>query len=979
MYSRKPYDGTSRKLILAFDVGTTFSGISYCIVDPGEIPVIRGVSKFPAQEHVGGSNKIPSIMYYDKGGKVQAVGAETQQPRIIEKASKEEWVLLEWWKLHLRSKHIEASHFSDADLPPLPEGKPAVEVLGDFMRYLFDCAKAYIKESHATIMWDSLGDRIEFILTHPNGWEGPQQQQIRKAAELAGLIPAGEEGQSRVHLLTEGEASLHFCVTNILTSETFSAMPIACTDESEEDDGGNASEYQGVIIIDAGGGTVDLSAYSMKLSPTSFREIAPAECRLQGSVFVTYRAHAFLRALLANSKYGDEETLKRMADIFDKTTKLQFRNASEPQYIKFGTIRDKELPYNIRSGQLKLSGQDVAKLFQPSVEEIIAAFEAQRKAASMPISCVFLAGGFAASDWLHSGLSKHMSSLGITFCRPDQHVNKAVADGAVSYYLDRLVSTRAARFTYGIPCDHTYISYDPEHASRSFFAKGTEVSEQQEFRHAFYREQADLSGCESIEDEIVAYRGTLERPLWMDEEEGDFTHHYNSLQPRRRPYGSGIYYTLNYDVIMLFGLTELKAQISWQENVRFCVRQRRRFPAQEHVGGSNKTPSTMYYDKEGKVQAVGVETQQPHIIEKAGKEEWVLLEWWKLHLRSKHLEDSHFSDADLPPLPEGKLAVEVLGDFMRYLFDCAKAYITESHTRGSIIRDLLVGGIEFILTHPNGWEGPQQQQIRKAAELAGLVLAGGDGQSRVHLLSEAEASLHFCVTNILTSDRFSAMPIAWTDEPDDVDRGIAPESKGVIIIDAGRRTVDLSAYSMKLSPTSFREIAPAECRLQGSVFVTYRAHAFLRALLANSKYGDEETLKRMADIFDKTTKLQFRNAGEPQYIKFGTIRDRELSYNIRSGQLKLSGQDVAKLFQPSVEEIIAAFEAQRKAALMPISYVFLTGGFAASDWLHSSLSKYMSSLGITFCRPDQHVNKAVADGAVSYYLDRFVSVRARFT
>ncbi|KAI6030474.1 hypothetical protein F5J12DRAFT_902965 [Pisolithus orientalis] len=603
MYSRKPYDGTSRKLILAFDVGTTFSGISYCIVDPGEIPVIRGVSKFPAQEHVGGSNKIPSIMYYDKEGNVQAVGAETQQPYIIEKAGKEEWVLLEWWKLHLRSKHIEASHFSDADLPPLPEGKPAVEVLGDFMRYLFDCAKAYIKESHATIMWDSLGDRIEFILTHPNGWEGPQQQQIRKAAELAGLIPAGEEGQSRVHLLTEGEASLHFCVTNILTSETFSAMPIACTDEPEEDDGGNASEYQNVIIIDAGGGTVDLSAYSMKLSPTSFREIAPAECRLQGSVFVTYRAHAFLRGqtfdpLLANSKYGDEETLKRMADIFDKTTKLQFRNAGEPQYIKFGTIRDKELPYNIRSGQLKLSGQDVAKLFQPSVEEIIAAFEEQRKAASMPISCVFLAGGFAASDWLHSGLSKHMSSLGITFCRPDQHVNKAVADGAVSYYLDRLVSSRAARFTYGIPCCHLYNPYDAEHASRistaftvlsgdlwlpkgfgSILTRGTEVSEQQEFRSEFYREQADLSGCKNVRVDIVAYRGTLKDPLWMDEEaelytklctiNADTSKLTSNLQPFQRPSGLGVYYTFSFDVVMLFGLTELKAQISWQENVRF--------------------------------------------------------------------------------------------------------------------------------------------------------------------------------------------------------------------------------------------------------------------------------------------------------------------------------------------------------------------------------------------------------------------------
>lgn len=116
------------------------------------------------------------------------------------------------------------------------------------------------------------------MLTHPNGWEGPQQQQIRYAAELGGLVPAGEEGQSRIHLLTEGEASLHFCVTNVLTSDAFDTTPILCSGEPEEGLEEPQPDRQGVIVIDAGGGTVDLSAYSMKLSPTSFKEIAPAEC-----------------------------------------------------------------------------------------------------------------------------------------------------------------------------------------------------------------------------------------------------------------------------------------------------------------------------------------------------------------------------------------------------------------------------------------------------------------------------------------------------------------------------------------------------------------------------------------------------------------------------------------------------------------------------------------------------------------------------
>ncbi|KAG2148057.1 hypothetical protein DEU56DRAFT_783918, partial [Suillus clintonianus] len=41
------------------------------------------------------------------------------------------------------------------------------------------------------------------VLTHPNGWEG-QQQQVRRAVEIAGLISSKEE-QSHVHLLTAGD------------------------------------------------------------------------------------------------------------------------------------------------------------------------------------------------------------------------------------------------------------------------------------------------------------------------------------------------------------------------------------------------------------------------------------------------------------------------------------------------------------------------------------------------------------------------------------------------------------------------------------------------------------------------------------------------------------------------------------------------------------------------------------------------------
>ena len=43
--TRTPYTGTSRKLVLAFDIGTTFSGAAYVLLDPGYVPDIKPVMR----------------------------------------------------------------------------------------------------------------------------------------------------------------------------------------------------------------------------------------------------------------------------------------------------------------------------------------------------------------------------------------------------------------------------------------------------------------------------------------------------------------------------------------------------------------------------------------------------------------------------------------------------------------------------------------------------------------------------------------------------------------------------------------------------------------------------------------------------------------------------------------------------------------------------------------------------------------------
>jgi hypothetical protein len=230
---------------------------------------------------MGGDSKIPSVLYYNTSGNARAIGAETQRTHVIERAEAEGWMKLEFWKLHLQPEaaHSPASYFSH---PSLPRGKNVIEVLGDFMQYLLRCARTYIEESlpNGNRLWRLLENRIEFVLTHPNVWEGPQQRKIWLAAVLSGLVSNTAEDMS------------------ILASDTLSQTPMA------------ASDGQGIVIIDAGNWTIDLSAYSVTLSPLMIEKIAPAECRLQGYGFVTRRAHSLLQEKLSEAPNSGFATRK---------------------------------------------------------------------------------------------------------------------------------------------------------------------------------------------------------------------------------------------------------------------------------------------------------------------------------------------------------------------------------------------------------------------------------------------------------------------------------------------------------------------------------------------------------------------------------------------------------------------------------------------------------------------------------------------
>ncbi|KAI5115029.1 hypothetical protein M0805_009482, partial [Coniferiporia weirii] len=458
-------------------------------------------------------------------------------------------------------------------LRPLPSGKTLVRVFADFLGYLMNCAEKFICETHLTLSrsWDTLKDDITFILGHPNGWQGTQQNMMRKAAIMSGMITDTPQGRSRVKFVTEGEAGLHYCLR----------------------EGSLDNDKKGFVIADLGGGTLDFSAYKIVgTQPLRVEEASAAKCELHGSIFVTAEAKSFIRNKLRNSKYGSEEQVEQISERFDETTKKIFGDTKDVCLVPFGNISDKDLEHGIRSGKLKLSGEDVASFFGSSITASMAAIIDIIEESSVDITTVYLVGGFSASPYLTAKLKLHLSQFGISATCPDGQTAKAVADGAISFYLDHFVSSRVAGVTYGMRTRPVYDPNNPEHVRRKanihvlpsgkqmvsgtfsvVLRKGTAVSKETEFRQSFFVEKTDFDALGSMSINLLVFQGSGEPPVWKDEAPLTTlctvtaeTYNLKKLSKPLTGINGQTYWTQIYDLILHFGDTELKAQIAWIEN-----------------------------------------------------------------------------------------------------------------------------------------------------------------------------------------------------------------------------------------------------------------------------------------------------------------------------------------------------------------------------------------------------------------------------
>ncbi|KAG8952712.1 hypothetical protein FRC03_012021 [Tulasnella sp. 419] len=244
-----------------------------------------------------------------------------------------------------------------------------------------------------------------------------------------------------------------------------------------------------------------------------------------------------------------------------------------------------------------IEGTDMADFFEPSCAAAVAAIRAHVTPGDN--TNVMLVGGFAASPWLYSEIQRRLRNLGIKFHRADGGTAKAAAHGAVSFYLDHLVSARVVRWTHGVSASVQFDPTDPKHFMRlnkvytdpltgedyipKGFAvllnKGTLVDEKKPHRIPLRRKSLLHKNIE-LELEIRCYQGDEPNIEFLDEDDKDMFYeacmvkatipkeclvrHARHAGPPP-PFLPSHYWTCTFAVVASFGATEFQCYIEWRD------------------------------------------------------------------------------------------------------------------------------------------------------------------------------------------------------------------------------------------------------------------------------------------------------------------------------------------------------------------------------------------------------------------------------
>ncbi|KAI9730180.1 MAG: hypothetical protein M1818_008274 [Claussenomyces sp. TS43310] len=419
------------QLIVGIDFGTTFSGVAFAFLSNNATEAKEDIiTEWPGAGSYT-KQKIPTVLYYDQYQKVVGWGPDIADALAPTGYPKPGVQKVEWFKLQLMLSGN--TYIDPINLPPLPPGKSEIDVAAD---YLFKLRQAMRNQLQKTLgeVFNREERNIRYFLTVPAIWNDAGKAATRAAAIQAGFLR--DENDNRLTLVTEPEAAAMFCSKTGLL---------------------NLKIHEAVLIVDCGGGTVDLIAYEVEEeSPFTVAECTAGSGDSCGSTALNRNFSNILRTKIRKMKLPEGSRTagrvyaKCIMD-FENRVKADFRNNNQKWAVDVGI--EAEFPEaGIEDGFMTFTNEEILQCFEPVVNRIlelvrnqIIAIQAQNRT----LQYVLVVGGFGASEYLFQQIKLHVPpQFQSKVVRPMDSVAAIVKGAVTAGVSESVVKSRVARRHY---------------------------------------------------------------------------------------------------------------------------------------------------------------------------------------------------------------------------------------------------------------------------------------------------------------------------------------------------------------------------------------------------------------------------------------------------------------------------------------------------------------------------------------------------
>nr|XP_022296996.1 heat shock 70 kDa protein 12A-like [Crassostrea virginica]XP_022296997.1 heat shock 70 kDa protein 12A-like [Crassostrea virginica] len=453
-------------LVAAIDFGTTYSGYAFSTrTDFQREPTKAYLKQWvdPASSMM--YNKTSTCILFDESINFSKFGfeAEVKYLDLIMDDEHKSWYFFRHFKMSLYDKQSRGDVWFIED----ETGKqlPALIVFCESLKFL----KQSLLEEAKKQQTDIGVDDIKWILTVPAIWSDPAKAFMRRAAVEAGI------DSNMLTIALEPEAAAIFV----------KHLPV---DRRLDGEGGDlfktfapGSKY---IVVDAGGGTIDITAHEV-LNDGNVREIIKSNGGNWGGTSVDRVYLDFIKCLIGESVTQSiqqnepnlffevcrnfetaKRTIKPQSDMkFNVRIPSQLGEAYSEMFpgkdlrskMVVLTKDKRNVSISFVGDKLRLAPKDAEGFFAESIYEITRHLKSLlRQPSGRGVATIILVGGFAESPMFIQGIKSAFPEMRVII---PLEAAWSVLRGAVIFGHDpSLIRERRSKYTYGIG---VYDQFDP--------------------------------------------------------------------------------------------------------------------------------------------------------------------------------------------------------------------------------------------------------------------------------------------------------------------------------------------------------------------------------------------------------------------------------------------------------------------------------------------------------------------------------------